>query len=136
MPRLKILEAILKFIGKVLSPFRRIPVVDNWLRSLQQRWLNPVVTQLIRDSDDPDLPGALDLYRKRLPEEHRVAEDDMVRWIREDAERRRRDANPILTDWFIVQNLRVEARYLSLEGANHQHTVLAQGNDVASYCDK
>lgn len=54
----------------------------------------------------PDLPGALDLYRKRLPEEHRVAEDDMVRWIREDEERRRRDSNPILTDWFIVAKFR------------------------------
>jgi hypothetical protein len=102
MAWLKAVEALLKLMGRALSVLRRIPILDNWASSLQRTWLNPVVTHLIRDTDDPDLDGALNLHRKRLPEDQRCADEDIVRWIREDSDRRRRDANPILTDWFIV----------------------------------
>jgi hypothetical protein len=101
----KMLEAVFRAIGKVLSLARRIPIVDNWLNSIERIWLNPVVTHLVRDPEDPDLSGALELYTKRIPEDQRCAEDDMVRWIREDAEKRRL-GNPALTDWFIVAKFR------------------------------
>ena len=101
----KTFEAVFKAIGRVLSFVRRIPIIDDWLNSKQRVWLNPVVTHIVRDPRDPDLARALELYAKKIPEDQRCSEDDMIRWVGENAEKRRLGI-AALTDWFIVAKVR------------------------------
>jgi hypothetical protein len=80
-----------------------IPFVDDAVNSTQRRWLNPIVTRLIHDTDDPDLDAALELYGKRIPDDQRFEATDIISWLREDKISRHgaeRDTAP--TDWFIV----------------------------------
>jgi hypothetical protein len=80
-----------------------IPLVDNAVDSIQRKWLNPIVTRLIHDTDDPDLDAALELYGKRIPDDQRFETTDIISWLRADKKSRHgaeRDTAP--TDWFIV----------------------------------
>src|SRR5271165_3089235 len=86
-----------KALGRLLGILRKIPLVDDAASRAQSRFLNPVVTRVIRDPDDPDLDAALDLYRKKIPDDQRFETADIVRWLREDADRRS-SGGP--SDWF------------------------------------
>jgi len=99
----KVFEAGLRLVGRLLGLLRKIPVVDDVLGRFQRRLLNPVVIKQVRNPDDPDLDAALDLYRKRVPNDQRFEPSDIVRWIREDRIRRIRN---ISSDWFIVAKYR------------------------------
>jgi len=92
-----------KALGRLLGILRKIPLVDDAASRAQSRFLNPVVTRVIRDPDDPDLDAALDLYRKKIPDDQRFETADIVRWLREDADRRS-SGGP--SDWFIVAKYR------------------------------
>jgi hypothetical protein len=94
-----------RLLGRLLGLLRKIPLVDDAVDRAQRTLLNPVVVKLVRDADDPDLDAALDLYKKRIPDDQRFEAADIVRWIREDGDNRKANqAGP--SDWFIVAKLR------------------------------
>jgi hypothetical protein len=97
------LETALRLVGRLLGLLRKIPVVDDVVGRAQRTFLNPIVIKLVRDPDDPDLDVALDLYRKRIPDDQQFEPADIVRWIREDQVRRQ---NNISSDWFLVAKYR------------------------------
>ena len=99
--------AALRLAGRLLGTLRKIPFVDDAVDRFQRRFLNPVVTKLVTDPDDPDLDAALDLYRKRIPDDQRFEAADIVRWIREDRQSR---ASLGPTDWFVVAKFRRKVR--------------------------
>lgn len=97
--------AVFRVVGRVIGVLRKIPILDDLTDRVQRRLLNPVVVKLIRDADDPDLDAALELYRKRIPEDQRFEPTDIVRWLRED--RINRKTNPSgPSDWFLVAKVR------------------------------
>jgi hypothetical protein len=92
---------------QIVAILRMIPLVDNAVDSVQKKLLNPVVVRLIQDTDDPDLDAALELYRKKIPDDQRFEATDIISWLREDKISRagiERDTTP--TDWFIVAKFR------------------------------
>jgi hypothetical protein len=97
----------IQFLGRIASQMmailRMIPFVDDAVDSVQRKLLNPIVIRLIQDTDDPDLDAALELYRKKIPDDQRFETTDIISWLREDKISRHgadRDAAP--TDWFVV----------------------------------
>lgn len=101
----KALQTVFQLAGRAAGILRRIPLVDDAADRLARRLLNPVIVKLVRNADDPDLDAALELYRKRIPDDQRFESSDIVRWIRDDRLSRR--ANPDApTDWFVVAKLR------------------------------
>lgn len=81
---------------------RSIRTVDDAIGRANRRWNNPVVVNILRDPADPDLRDVLELYNRRIPDGERCEEADMVRWLREDAARRKALKDPPLTDWYLV----------------------------------
>ena len=99
------IETAFRLIGRMLGMLRKIPFVDDAVDHLHRTLLNPVVVKLVRDTDDPDLDAALDLYAKRIPDDQRFESADIVRWIREDGIARRTSPGAP-TDWFVVAKMR------------------------------
>jgi len=99
----KVLEACLRIAGRLLGLLRKIPVVDDGIARIQLALLNPIITKLIRSPKDPDLDAALDLYRRRIPDDQRFQPDDIVRWISDDRFSRGRGGP---SDWFMVAKFR------------------------------
>lgn len=103
----KMLTTAFELGGRMLGLSRRIPVIDDTITRLQFALFNPIVIRLVRHADDPDLDVALELYRKRIPDDQRFDPSDIVRWIRED-ERSRAAKGP--SDWFVVAKYRKQVR--------------------------
>jgi hypothetical protein len=103
----KALSTGLRIAGRLLGFARRIPIIDEAVDRARSALLNPVVIKLIRRSDDPGLDSALDLYRRRIPDDQRFDPADIVRWIRED-ERSRAAKGP--SDWFLIAKFRRQVR--------------------------
>jgi hypothetical protein len=99
------LETAFRIVGRLLGVLRKIPAVDDAVDHLQRTVFNPVVIELIRHADDPDLDAALKLYVKRIPDDQRFEASDIVRWLRED-EITRRTSPGTPTDWFLIARLR------------------------------
>src|SRR5271167_1206948 len=84
-------------LGKtVIGALTRVPVVDDFLDRLRRRYLNEIVVRRIRSERDRDLPAALELYERRIPNPQRVESADLMLWLSE-----RRD-----TDYCLVAKLR------------------------------
>jgi hypothetical protein len=56
---------------------------------------------LVTDCSDPDVRAALELYESRIPDDERFEAPDIVRWLREDQEQRRKGVEGP-RDYFIV----------------------------------
>jgi hypothetical protein len=96
-----------RIAGRMFVIVRMIPYVDDAVDSIQRKFLNPIVIKLIHDTDDPDLDAALELYRKKIPDDQRFEATDIIGWLRDDQISRKgaeRDTAP--TDWFIVAKYR------------------------------
>ena len=101
------LGTVFRLVGRVLGVLRKIPAIDNAVDHIQRSLLNPVTTKIIRESDDQDLDAALELYRKRIPDEQRFEPSDIIRWLREDRiTRRLASPNTRPTDWFVTAKFR------------------------------
>jgi hypothetical protein len=101
----KAVLTLTRAFGRLLSVLRRIPLVDDLCDRAERFLLNPVVVRLVRKSDDPDLDAALQLYEKRIPDEHRFQASDIIRWLNDDR-RTRRKSKDLPTDWFLVAKYR------------------------------
>ena len=55
------LETAFRIVGRLLGVLRKIPAVDDAVDHLQRTLFSPVVIELIRHADDPDLDAALKL---------------------------------------------------------------------------
>jgi hypothetical protein len=98
-----VLRAIWHGVCSVFRVSRKIPAIDAAVYFIERRLFNPVVIKLVRDPADPDLESALDLYKKKIPDDQRFEVADIINWIREDQiSRRRTDNSTLPTDWFIV----------------------------------
>ena len=101
------LATAFRLVGRVLGLLRKVPVIDDAADHVQRRLLNPVVTKIVRDPDDPDLDSALELYRRRIPDDQRFESSDIIRWLREDRiSRKLVSPNSRPTDWFVVAKFR------------------------------
>jgi hypothetical protein len=70
--------------ARLISSLRKIPGVEVTLRYLEHSWFNPVATKLITHADDADLSSALDLYKRRIPDDQRFEPADIIGWISDD----------------------------------------------------
>jgi transcriptional regulator NrdR family protein len=102
---LKAVLALTRALGRLLLLLRRIPLVDDLCDRAERFLFNPVVVRLVRKPDDPDLDAALQLYDKRIPDEHRFQASDIIRWLNDDR-RTRRKSKDLPTDWFLVAKYR------------------------------
>ncbi|MGA2989223.1 MAG: hypothetical protein ABSD88_02025 [Candidatus Korobacteraceae bacterium] len=94
---------ILRVLGRALGTLRKIPIVDDVVCRVERTLLNPILIKVVGTPDDPDLDAALDIYRKRIPDDQRFEPADIVRWIREDIVSRSAVG---LLDWFLVAKYR------------------------------
>jgi hypothetical protein len=74
----KSLETAWRLVGRLLGVLRKIPFVDDAVDRAQRTLLNPVVVKVVRDADDADLDAALDLYKRRIPDDQRFEAEDIV----------------------------------------------------------
>jgi hypothetical protein len=88
--------------ARLISSLRKIPGVEVTLRYLEHSWFNPVATKLITHADDADLSSALDLYKRRIPDDQRFEPADIIGWISDDLVARRHLSPGAPTDWFVV----------------------------------
>jgi hypothetical protein len=97
------LSTVLRLVGRLLGFLRKVPIIDELGNRIQRKLLNPIVVKLVRDYSDPDLDAALKLYADRIPEDQQFESSDIVRWIREDEQRRKLN---ISSDWFLAAKYR------------------------------
>jgi Domain of unknown function (DUF4062) len=79
-----------------------IRALRNWEREDDRTSVSTHFSvELVANCTDPDILSALDLYENRIPENEKFEAPDIVRWLREDQDQRRRGiAGP--RDYFVV----------------------------------
>jgi hypothetical protein len=107
-------QEILSSVKNAIKAVRRIPVLDDFVGRLEKRFLNPIVVHRVTDPDpkNADLLSALELYERRIPDKQRFESADIIRWLREDRERRR--ARLPSRDYFLIAKFRKKVCGLSL----------------------
>jgi hypothetical protein len=88
--------------SRLIASLRKIPGIEVTLRYVEHSWFNPIATKLITHADDADLSSALDLYKRRIPDDQRFESADIIGWISEDLVARRNLSPGAPTDWFVV----------------------------------
>jgi hypothetical protein len=85
----EIASNLARILSKPARAVRHIPQIDEFVRAIKGRFLNPIVVYEVTNPDNADLLSAFERFEARIPDQQRVEPADIARWLTEYRKNRR-----------------------------------------------